>query len=355
MDNLIHGGDIYSRKNNKTEFILDFSANINPFGMPASVKEAIVDNINCYSNYPDPLCRELRKAIAHYEKISSEYILCGNGAADLIFKISLALKPKKGLIIAPTFAEYEQSLNLVDCDIRYYNVNEKDDFYIKQDILNYITPELDIMFICNPNNPTGIPLIKADMINIINKCRDNNVIVVVDECFIDFLVNEEEYSVSAELKSNDRLIILKAFTKIYAMAGIRLGYLMCSNTNIIDKIASIGQPWSVSTVAIKCGIAALTEKEYVTKTKEYINQNREYLISELKKLGYRVFNSEANYVLFSTKNISIKQKLEERGILIRSCSNYRNLNDSFFRIAVKSRENNIYLINCLKEIEGHSE
>ena len=211
------------------------------------------------------------------------------------------------------------------------------------------------MFICNPNNPTGIPMAKKDMLNILYKCVEKNVILVVDECFIDFLIDEEEYSITRELINYDNVIILKAFTKIYAMAGIRLGYLMCSNKGILSKISGIGQPWSVSTVASKCGVAALAEVGYVLRTKEYIKENREYLIKELINLGYKVFKSEVNYILFRTKNTMIKEKLEERGVLIRSCSNYRNLNDTYFRIAVKSREDNFYLISCLKEIERQSD
>lgn len=355
MDNLIHGGDIYSKRKNNTKLILDLSANINPFGMPGSVKKAIIDNIESYTNYPDPLCRELREALELYENTSINNIICGNGAADLIFKITLALKPKKALLIAPTFAEYEEALNLVNCEINYYNLKEENYFCIKEDILNYITTDLGIIFICNPNNPTGIPMKKVDMLNIVDKCKENNVVLVVDECFIDFLKDEEEYSVSSYITQYDNLIILKAFTKIYAMAGIRLGYMMCSNMDNVNKINNIGQPWSVSTVASKCGVAALKEVDYVKRTKEYIKDNREYLIKELRGLGYKVFESKANFILFKTKNTEIKDKLEEYGILIRSCSNYRNLDKEYFRIAVKSHENNKYLIDCLNKIERQSE
>ena len=196
---------------------------------------------------------------------------------------------------------------------------------------------------------------KVDMLNIVDKCKENNVVLVVDECFIDFLKDEEEYSVSSYITQYDNLIILKAFTKIYAMAGIRLGYMMCSNMDNVNKINNIGQPWSVSTVASKCGVAALKEVDYVKRTKEYIKDNREYLIKELRGLGYKVFESKANFILFKTKNTEIKDKLEEYGILIRSCSNYRNLDKEYFRIAVKSHENNKYLIDCLNKIERQSE
>ena len=349
MKKLIHGGDIYTKRNTK-EKIIDFSANINPLGLPNSVKQAIIDNIDSYESYPDPLCRELRERLSQHIKINKDNIICGNGAADLIFKVTMALKPKKALLIAPTFAEYEEALNLVESEIQYYELNEQNNFIIDENILNCICPQLDIMFICNPNNPTGIAIKKEEVIKIAEVCKSNNVILVVDECFTDFLIEEYEYSICEYLNEYNNVIILKAFTKIYAMAGIRLGYMLCSNKSILSKVSNIGQPWSVSTVASKCGVAALDEVDYVNKTKLYIKNNREYLKKELEALGYKVFPSQVNYILFKSKDTSIKEKLEYYGILIRSCSNYKVLDNKYFRIAVKSRSDNEYLISCLKEI-----
>lgn len=346
---LVHGGDIYTKRNTK-EKIIDFSANINPLGLPSSVKKAIIDNIDNYESYPDPLCRELREKLSNNIKINKNNIICGNGAADLIFKITIGLKPKKALLIAPTFAEYEEALNLVDSEIQYYTLNEQNNFMIDEDILDFILPELDIMFICNPNNPTGIAIKKEEVIKIAEVCKRNNITLVVDECFTDFLIDEHNYSICEYLNKYDNVIILKAFTKIYAMAGIRLGYMLCSNEHILNKVSNIGQPWSVSTVASKCGVAALDEEDYVNKTKLYIKENREYLIKELINLGYKVFPSQVNYILFKSEDSTIKEKLEHYGILIRSCSNYKILDEKYFRIAVKSKEYNEYLIKCLKNI-----
>ncbi|WP_143315715.1 histidinol-phosphate transaminase [Clostridium sp. HBUAS56017] len=348
MKKLVHGGDVYSERNIK--IIVDFSANINPFGLPNSVKEAIVNNLDNYMNYPDPLCRELRQAIAKHESTLADNIICGNGAADIIFKVVLALKPKKTLLIAPTFSEYEESIRYIDGEIKYYDLKENKEFNIEKDILDYITADLNMMFICNPNNPTGIPVKSKEMIEIVKRCEEKDVILVVDECFIDFLKDEEEYSISKFIDKYKNLIILKAFTKIYAMAGIRLGYMICSNELILDKVNAIGQPWSVSTVASKCGVAALNEVEYVKKSKENIEVNREYLIDELKKLGFKVFDSKANFIFFKANDKELNVKLEEHGVLIRSCRNYKNLGDGFFRIAVKGEKDNIYLIDCLKKI-----
>lgn len=352
MKNITHGGDIYTKYNTDAERIIDFSANINPLGMLGSVKEAIISNIDNYVAYPDPQCRELREALSNYHGINKDYILCSNGAAEIIYKIVLALNPKKAMVLAPTFSEYQSALNMVNSEISYYEINQKNGFKIENDILDHIKPNLDIAFICNPNNPTGIPMTREKMIQILDKCKKNNTLLVVDECFTDFLIDEEEYSILDMIESYDNLIILKAFTKIFAMAGIRLGYMICSNNIINNKIDNALQPWSVSTVAIKAGTAALKEKEYVLETKRYVKENRDYLIDELKKVGFTVFESKANYIFFKSNSDYLDKKLVQYGILIRSCKNYRGLSKNYYRIAVKNKEDNQYLIKCLNSIDN---
>lgn len=348
MRKIVHGGDIYSKSH--IENLLDLSANINPLGMPEKVKKAIIDNIENYEAYPDPLCRSLRKALAEAHNINEDFIVCGNGAADVIFRLVLSLKPKKAIILAPTFAEYEEALSLNNTEITYYDLKEENNFEIQEDVLESINSDLDVFFMCNPNNPTGVALKKDKVLKIAEKCKENNVILIIDECFSDFLVNEEEYSFVPYLKGYKNVFILKAFTKMYAMAGIRLGYGLSSNTDLINKISNTGQPWSVSTVAEKAGLAALEETEFVKNTKEVIRENRDYLLKELSNLGFTVYDSMINYILFRSPISNLKAKIEEYGILIRSCSNYRNLDDSFYRIAVKSYKDSERFINVLKMI-----
>lgn len=346
-----HGGDVYTKRKMKyANKMIDFSANINPLGMQQEVKNAIIDNIDKYECYPDPLCRELRTKIAEVENTNKDNILCGNGAADIIFKLALGLKPKKALLLAPTFSEYEQALKTVDCKFKYYNIKEENDFNIKEEVLNCITNELDIMFVCNPNNPTGVVTKKALMEKILDKCKSRNVTLVVDECFIDFVENEENYSISSMIENYDNLVIIKAFTKIYAMAGIRLGYMMCSNNDIIKKANNSSQSWSVSTVASKCGVAALSLDGHIEKTKQLISENRDYLVKKLNEMGIKTYNSKTNYILFYYDDNMLVKKLEQYGLLIRDCSNYHNLIQGFYRIAVKSKEDNQYLIECLKKV-----
>jgi threonine-phosphate decarboxylase len=348
---LIHGGDIYSKRdiqeNNK---LIDFSSNVNPLGMPPAVKRAIIDNIDSFSNYPDPLCRDLIEEISNYENIPTEYIVCGNGAADIIYRIAVALKPKMTLLTAPTFSEYEESVKTVNSDIRYHFLLENNGFSVDKGIFDKLELDVDIAFLCNPNNPTGVPIKKDIVLEIAAQCKVNKTVLVVDECFIEFLENSQDYSIVDKLGDFDNVIVLKAFTKTYAMAGIRLGYGICANKDTIDRINDVGQPWNVSIIAQKCGIAAIKEVEYVRQTKMLIKQNREYLMAEVSLLGLKVFEAKANYILFKSENKLLHLELEKYGILIRPCNNYVGLNDAYFRIAVKGKEDNEYLIKNMKKI-----
>jgi len=352
MYQYVHGGDIYSAKKLiKTGEILDFSANINPLGLPGAVKNAIVQTLDECAQYPDPFCRELVNALAEYEKTDANQILCGNGASDIIFRLALALKPKKALLLAPTFADYEKALNTVGSEINYYHLKDENDFCVQEDFLNQISTETDIIFICNPNNPTGQVCERPFLEKVLDKCRETNTIVLIDECFMDFVDHFKDYSAQPLIGTYPHLLILKAFTKIYAMAGIRLGYVLTSNRTLMEQLRSVGQDWSVSVLAQAAGVAALQQRGYVEETKLLINKERRFLIGEFERLGFQVFGSQANYIFFKTgQYVDLDQKLLARGILIRSCANYVNLSSGYFRVAVKSRNDNLKLITAIKDV-----
>ena len=224
----IHGGDVY-----RNPGILDFSANCNPYGMPKGVKEAVIQALDKAECYPDVKCDALRKALAKEEGVTEEKIICGNGAADLIFGLVLARKPKRALLLAPTFAEYEQALASVECEIVYVPLSEEEGFVPQENFINAITEDIDMVCFCNPNNPTGILADRKYVEKILQRCKNSNAFLVLDECFIDFIENPEAYTMKAYLKNYTNFFLLKAFTKKYAMAGIRLGYGFCSDKNTL--------------------------------------------------------------------------------------------------------------------------
>lgn len=339
-----HGGDIYQHKN-----ILDFSANINPLGIPEKVLDAAWKGTQLSYYYPDPRCDELREEIARVSKIPKEYIIMGNGAADLIFSLAYGLKPRKALIPVPTFHEYEKALCSAGCEISYYFMKEQVSFTLEEDFLGSITKDLDIIFLCNPNNPTGHLLSRDFLKKVLNQCEECGILLVVDECFIDFIEEPETFSLKELTMNTKNLFILKAFTKTYGIPGLRLGYGYTSNTNLLLKMREATQAWNVSLPAQMAGIAALKEVEYLKETALLIKKERKFLISALKELGFIVYGSKANYIFFhGSKNLY--EKCLYKGILIRDCSNYKGLEDGYYRVAVRKHEDNRKLIHIFMEV-----
>lgn len=348
-----HGADIYaaSKETGMDENeIIDFSSNINPLGVPEEVMGAIVNSLKHINRYPDINSRELIKSISGYECVPESNIYVSNGAAEAIFRIAALLKPRKGLVTAPAFGEYEQALKSAGAHVSYFNLYETNNFKITKEIIRKIDKETDVVFICNPNNPTGQITEKNLIEEILTACKKSGTIVVVDECFMDFVEDKNNYSSVKLLESYDNLIIVKAFTKIFAIPGIRLGYCMSLNEHIIKNLKNSGPPWNVSTVAQAAGIAAVNEDAYVNKSVIYVKNQRHYLVNEMNKLGIRTYDSFANYVFFSLEGIDLKKAMLKKGILIRSCSNYVNLHDNYYRIAVKTERENRFFMKVLREI-----
>jgi threonine-phosphate decarboxylase len=342
--NNIHGGDVYTYDN-----YLDFSTNINPLGIPKRVKEAAIQSLDICNQYPDVKQLSLKKALSSKEETDMEHIICGNGAADLIFSLCLAKKPQKALLLAPTFSEYEQALLSVDCSIIYHFLKEEDNFLLKSDFFPKLTNDIDIVFLCNPNNPTG-NVISTDVLRkILSICEENKTLLVLDECFNDFLDAPLEYTLRGEVKHSPYLFILKAFTKLYAMPGLRLGYGLCSNTNLLNRINQVTQPWRISIPATYAGITALEEVDYVKKTNILIKEERKYLLDELSHYGFKVYDSKANYIFFKGPDNFYDAMLKEN-ILIRNCSNYRGLTQGYYRIAVKNHDDNILFIKKVRQL-----
>lgn len=346
---LIHGGDVYSARQKMKQEPLDFSANINPMGMPPGAVRAAADALQQCTQYPDPLCRELRAALAAYEGIPAEQIVCGNGAADLIFRIVAATHPRRALLLAPTFAEYEQALRAMDCSIAYFPLQESEGFVLPEAFLQQLTPEINLLFLCNPNNPTGRTVSPALLQEIWKRCEEAGILLVVDECFNEFLEHPEQNTLKGVLKTGANSVILKAFTKSFAMPGLRLGYGLCGNGDLAERIFFCGQPWGVSIPAQAAGIAALQEQGYLERMRRLIQTERRWLSENLARLGLCVFPSEANYILFRTETeIPLRERMEQRGVLIRACGNYRGLDNRYYRIAVRGHGENERLIAALK-------
>ena len=243
----------------------------------------------------------------------------------------------------------------MDCKIKYYELKESHDYKVGEDILNKITVRTDIVVICNPNNPTGQLTDRNIMNAILERCHEVGAYLLIDECFMDFIDMPREYTMIKALARNKSLIILKAFTKTFAMPGIRLGYLMTSNSGLISNLYEAGQDWNVSTVAQVAGIAATYETSYLNESHIVVNEERTYLRAQLTNIGAKIYGSHANYIFFKLKRPdNLVEDLRKQGYLIRSCANYNNLGEGYYRVAVKTRVLNRGLIKAIKEAKKHA-
>lgn len=348
MAEYTHGGDLLTAQSRYGGTVLDFSTNLNPLGMPPQVKQAAAEADG--AAYPDPLCRHLRQAIAAHDGVEEEQVICGNGAADLIFRLAFALKPRKALLTAPTFSEYEGALTCVGCQVERYALDIDRDFDLDEGFLKAIVPGVELVFLCTPNNPTGRLIDPELLAEAARRCRDVGARLVVDECFLPLAGGGA--GLAPRLTEFSNLFLLRAFTKSYAMAGLRLGYGLSADLELLETLGRFAQPWSVSAPAQAAGTAAFTRcPQWPEQARALVERERPVLAAGLEGLGCRVVPSQANYLLFQAENVTdLKEKLLQRGVLLRSCANYHNLGPDWYRVCVKGGEENRRLLAALKEV-----
>ncbi len=346
-----HGGDIYNYPN-----FIDFSANINFLGAPFSVLDAARNAMERIGHYPQVGWGNLRQAIAELEQIEPEQIICANGAAEIFFSLTLAKKPKKALIFAPTFQEYEQALRSVDCEIVYHYLCAADKFEM-QELPPELDHSIDMVFFCNPNNPTGVLTRRSMLKRLLQRCEQVGAVLVIDECFLDFTGRAEDYTMKDLLSQSGNLFVVKAFTKTFAIPGLRLGYGLSGNYDLLQQIRSVTQPWNVSVPAQAAGIAAAREKDFLEITARAVEQERQFFLEQLSKVPsdenklffIEVYGYAANFIFFRSIP-GLEQKFKENKILIRNCDNFPGLCEGWYRIAVRARQENERFVQVLYQI-----
>lgn len=341
---MIHGGDIY-----RNRVQLDFSVNINPFGMPETVKEALENAVGDAVRYPDICAEQLTAAISAWTNMPKEQLVCGNGASELFMAAVHALHPKKILIPVPSFYGYEKAAKAAGCELSFYELSKENGYALEEGILEKLTEEVDLLFLANPNNPVGNLIEPSLLTGIAKRCRKQNITLVLDECFIAFTGTQKRDSFCDRMMEYPNVIIIQAFTKLFAIPGVRLGYLMCQNRETAAQIREQLPEWNLSVFAQKAGTAACNETEYVKTSVDFICKEREWLKEKLEKQSIHVYPSNANYLLLKTK-LPLYDGLLKRGILIRDCSDFRGLGSGYYRVAVKSRKENEELLKAIEEI-----
>lgn len=335
--NYTHGGDVYR---NPIEY--DFSINVNPLGMPLASIQAAHEGIVLTGRYPDYRAEQLCRAIAKAQNIPADRIIPGNGAAELLYALGQTI-PGKALAIAPTFTGYAEAVAAGGGEMSYAG-NE-------QELIEKLDDSIRLVFLCNPNNPTGTLFTREQILRVLAKAEAMQAYVCVDECFLPFLEEEASYSMLPYLAKHPRLLVLRAFTKIYCMAGLRLGYLACGDTELQSRIRAKLQPWNTSIPAQLAGIAALSDTEYLAKTRENLQAERAYLVPRLRELVAEVYDGYGNFLLFRDEP-DLKERMLEVGVLIRACGDFEGLDDTYFRIGIRSHSENQEFIRRLVRVKG---
>ena len=355
-----HGGKLIeaAQANNlNPDQIVDFSANINFLGPPPLILEAIRTNVSKIENYPEINSKTLKNLIAEKHSLAAEQVTVANGAAEMIYQLNNVLNPQQVMVIDPTFSEYELAAESAGAEIRHFKLNQSADFIpdlekLKADLNN----QIDLLFICNPNNPTA-HLIRADKLEaVIQKAAQEDIIVVVDEAFIDFLTEPEKYSTIKLLESHENLVILKSMTKLFAIPGLRLGYAL-TNKSLSLELESKRDPWSVNYFSQLAGEIIFSNqqeiKDFVKLSRKKIAGERKYLYQRLNKFKQlKVYQPTTNYIFIDISeteytSTELKQELAKKAVLIRNCDSYHGLQENYIRIAVKSRQENEILIEKL--------
>jgi threonine-phosphate decarboxylase len=324
---------------------LDMSANTNPLGTPPGVLEAVKEALGRVRDYPDPYCRELIAAIAAFEGVPGDCILCGNGAAELICAFGEAVKPATALETAPTFSEYALGVERWGCRVDRYPLRQENGFLLDEGFLTCLEERRpEAVFLCTPNNPTGRLIAPGLLDRVLEICAGQGTRLFLDECFLG--LSEGGVSMKCRLGQYPGLFILKAYTKSYGMAGLRLRYCLTADTDLLSAMSELGQPWNVSVPAQAAGIAALREADFLARANAVIRAEKPRLKAGLEALGCWVCPSEANYLLFRGPK-DLGDRLLKRGIALRSCANYHGLGPGWYRTAVKTREENDRLLAAM--------
>lgn len=342
-----HGGDIYSHP---IEY--DFSVNLNPLDLTAIARKIMEKSEKQLCFYPDPMQRRFREAVAVLEGVSLAEVYGGNGASEILMAVVRMLNPSRALLLCPSFAGYRHALSVVpECQIVQYMISEDKDFVVNESFIDFLKHEanmgLDLLLLTNPNNPTG-KIISEDILKkIFEICQANNIKLVIDECFI--RMTKAAYSMAQYINKYDGLFVVNAFTKLFSIPGVRVGYVLSDEANI-KELSRFLPEWNMSSIAENAGIICceyLEEPGFEANMLEVIEKERDYLTKGLKELGFKVYDSNTVFILLYSEE-NLYEYLLSKKILIRDCADFEGLRKGFYRIAVKNHQDNEILIKTLK-------
>lgn len=336
------------------EDITSFSANVNPLGISYRLRSSLASHIDSITTYPDREYTSLRKCIGAYINADYENILPGNGSTELISLLIRHKASKKALLLSPSYSEYEREVMLCGGKCEYYPLREEDDFVLQADALCRILDQsIDLLIICNPNNPTSSQIPRQDMRKIVDACQEYNIFVMVDETYIEFSDNMQEAESVPLTAEYDNIMVLRGTSKFFAAPGLRLGYAVCGNKKLLGELNEMKNPWTINSLAAIAGEIMFTDDAYIAASKELTAKERERICSRLLACdALKAYPSHANFVLARIKKDGITASCLfdaaiRQGLMIRDCSSFAALGDNFFRFCFMKEADNDRLLNVL--------
>ncbi len=352
-----HGSDLETIEqiyHIRKEEIVSFSANVNPLGVSPMLREALASQIDAITTYPDREYTSLRKRIAAYCDTDYENVIVGNGSTELISLFIQIEHPQKALVIGPTYSEYEREIALGGGSTLYYPLREEDDFRLNvTDFLSNLNERIDLLVLCNPNNPTSSCINKKEMRQILDACKQYDIYVMVDETYVEFADNQREISAVSLSNYYNNIIILRGTSKFFAAPGLRLGYAITGNRDLIKSINTRKNPWTINSLAVVAGETMFADTAYIDATKSLISTERTRIYDLFASHpDFKVYKPHGNFMLAHILNDNLtSSELFDRAIrqkmMIRDCSTFPFLDNKFIRFCFMSKEDNDNLIHCL--------
>lgn len=338
----------------KKDEIVSFSANVNPLGISPKLKETLAEHIHAISTYPDRDYTSLRNCMAEYAHTDSDNIIVGNGSTELISLFIQLEHPKKALVVGPTYSEYEREISLGGGATLYYPLKEEDDFKLNVDnFILHLNESIDLVVICNPNNPTSTCITAKEMRRILDACKQHDIFVMVDETYVEFAGNMEQITSVPLTNYYNNIIILRGTSKFFAAPGLRLGYAITGNRDLIKAINTRKNPWTINSLAVIAGEIMFRDKDYIEQTKSLISseRNRIYEIFS-NRSDFKVYRPFGNFMLVRLlgENRTSQDMFDaaiRQSMMIRDCSTFPFLDNKYIRFCFMKREDNDKLLNCL--------
>jgi threonine-phosphate decarboxylase len=354
---LFHGSDlekVAQQYGMPKETIVSFAGNVNPLGVPPRLRETLIDHINVITTYPDREYTSLRESIATYVHSDTGNIIVGNGSTELISLFIQIKQPKKALIVGPTYSEYEREVALGGGRAYYIRLKESDFYKLNIEIMeDELKDDVDLLVLCNPNNPTSSLVNRNDMRYILDICKQKDIFVMVDETYVEFSLHTDEITAVPLTKYYNNVAILRGVSKFFAAPGLRLGYAVCGNHDLLKEMHQRKKPWTINSLAAVAGEILFSDTEYVYKTKSLIaNEQKRICKLLLENDKYKVYPPNANFMLLrildeETTSSDLFEKAIRNGLMIRDCSTFPFLNQKYIRFCFLMPEQNDRLMEVL--------